>query len=331
MGWALITCTVAMALASAAMVRAMIGRGALDVPGARSSHDTPTPRGGGIGPVATLCTGLVAAMVILPGAIRPAAGLLLACLVLAAVSHRDDVRQGDFRVKLAGQLAAALIVVTCGLTWPHPQAGLAVAMAAVMGVAWLIFATNAMNFIDGLNGLAAGSMLLGSLAIALVAGPGWIGCAALALAAGLAGVLPFNDPKARIFLGDVGSQPCGFAVAALGLALGSGGWSAHAVHAALLAPFLFFGIYADVFFTLLRRARAGERLTQAHRGHLYQLAQRSFLPAWAVALVEFGFVGIGWTAWHLWPANPLASVAVLVVPQVIWAVAVLRRAAPLLR
>lgn len=328
-----ILCALVLAALSAAVVRAMIGRGALDIPGARSSHDTPTPRGGGLGPVAALCAGLTGGAMLLapdPLAWRPAAGLLIACLLLAWVSHRDDVRQGDFRAKLAGQLGAAVIVVACGVVWPHPAGMVSATVAAALSIAWLVFATNAMNFIDGLNGLAAGSMLLGGLAIAWVAGPGWIGCAALALAAGLAGFLPFNYPRARIFLGDVGSQPCGFAVAALGLALAGGTWDPAGRHAALLAPFLFAGIYLDVVFTLLRRARSGERLTQAHRGHLYQLAQRSFMPAWAVSAVAFGFVGIGWGAWMLWPAHPVAATLLLLAPQAVWAALVLRRAAPLL-
>ena len=86
---------------------------------------------------------------------------------------------------------------------------------------WLLFATNAMNFIDGLNGLAGGVALIAAgflVAIAALHG-GWFAYfAALLLAAGLVGFLPFNFPRARIFMGDVGSQFCGFILAVLAVA-----------------------------------------------------------------------------------------------------------------
>ena len=86
-------------------------------------------------------------------------------------------------------------------------------LAPPVTVLWLLFATNAMNFIDGLDGLAGGVALIaaGFLAAIAAAYGGWFAYfAALLLAAGLAGFLPFNFPRARIFMGDVGSQFCGF-------------------------------------------------------------------------------------------------------------------------
>ena len=144
-------------------------------------------------------------------------------------------------------------------------------------VGWLLFTTNAMNFIDGLNGLASGVALIACLFIVFIAEQhgGWFAYAAAGLlAAGLAGFLPFNFPNARIFMGDVGSHsaascwPCsrrrqplrrrGIVVPAM--------------------PMLLSGVLFDVAFTLVRRALAGEPVTQPHRGHLYQVAHRSGVP-----------------------------------------------------
>jgi UDP-GlcNAc:undecaprenyl-phosphate GlcNAc-1-phosphate transferase len=110
------------------------------------------------------------------------------------------------------------------------------------------------------------------------------------LAAGLIGFLPFNFPRARIFMGDVGSQFCGFVLAVLGIAAAR--FDAVAM-SFLLVPCLLGGVLYDVAFTLARRALAGERITQAHRGHLYQVAHRAGMDARRVAAVHWGFAALG--------------------------------------
>jgi UDP-GlcNAc:undecaprenyl-phosphate GlcNAc-1-phosphate transferase len=201
-------------------------------------------------------------------------------------------------------------------------------------LAWILFATNAMNFIDGLNGLASGVACLASVALAVVAASmsAWfVYFTSLLLAAGLLGFLPFNFPRARIFMGDVGSQFCGFVLAVLGVVAAR---FEQVQLSALLVPLLLFGVLYDVAFTLVRRALAGDRLTQAHRSHLYQVAHRAGMPAVWVTLLHWGFV--------LWGAlccavflrttglgKPLALPLVLL-PQLIWTgvvVGMARRAA----
>ncbi len=167
-------------------------------------------------------------------------------------------------------------------------------LGPVVTVAWIVVATNAMNFIDGLNGLAAG---VAAIACAVLAAIGaWLGAsfiyfAALILLAGILGFLPFNFPHARIFMGDVGSQFCGFLLAVLAVAAGR--FETVELSVALV-PMLLSGVLFDVGFTLLRRCLAGERLAEAHRGHLYQLAHRSGMPAVRVTLAALGFRGLGW-------------------------------------
>ena len=91
-------------------------------------------------------------------------------------------------------------------------------------------------------------------------------------------------------MGDVGSQFCGFMIAVLGVIASR---FDGAELSFLLVPMLLSGVLFDVGFTLLRRGLAGERLTQPHRGHLYQVAQRSGVPAPAVTLVHWAFAVFG--------------------------------------
>jgi len=197
-------------------------------------------------------------------------------------------------------------------------------------IGWILFATNAMNFIDGLNGLAAGTALVASVFLAIIAEAqdGWfVYFASLLLASGLAGFLPFNFPRARIFMGDVGSQFCGFILAVLGIAAARFG----AVEMSfLLVPMLLSGVLFDVAFTLVRRLLAGERLSQAHRGHLYQVAHRAGMDARAIAAMHWGFAALGGLAALAFIAAPPATKplfpTLLLLPQIAWLIAVVARA-----
>ncbi len=305
----------------------MIRLAVLDTPSHRSSHARPTPKGGGVGVI-------VAFLVFVPAALWWRGGgipvdtlaILGAVAALALISWFDDLRQFPPLVKLLAQaLTAAVILWGLGPlpTWRLP--GLAISFG------WLLFVTNALNFIDGLNGLAAGSMALACLFIGLTApavptGSGGLqGVAALVLASGLTGFLPFNYPRARIFLGDVGSQGAGLAVAAFGLLR----WQDTSAGSLLVMPLLLCGILYDVAFTLCRRWLAGERLHEAHRSHLYQLAFRSGVPAPLVALLHWGFVlwggAIATFVCHGAVTMPLA-VTLALVPQLAWTASVIRRA-----
>ena len=276
----------ALAVLSAAVVRLMIRHGVLDIPGDRSSHDRPTPKGGGIGIAAAFAIGLAAAWAdgILPGQGRLAAAMLAAGIAIAAVSWADDVGQFGFRTKLAAQIAASVLLVASGLTIDRIGPVRLGLLAAPITMAWLLFATNAVNFIDGLNGLASGCTLIAAVAVSCVtlsSGDPLPAAILLPLAAGIVGFLPFNYPRARIFMGDVGSQLCGLTLAATAAPcsrLAGHPWGA------ILVPLATAPVLADVAFTLLRRWRAGDRLTQAHRGHLYQLARRLGWPAARITL-----------------------------------------------
>ncbi len=319
-----------LAVLSAALVRLMIGAGVMDTPNRRKSHTIPTPKGGGVGIVAAFLAGMYVLY-------RYAAfsrladpyfrGVIIASVAIAVVAFLDDLRDWPFTVKLAAQVLAALAAVSSGLyvaVYRVPYLGPLdlgwLGMAAT--VAWILFATNAMNFIDGLDGLAAGTALVAACFLALIAEEqsGWfVYFASLLLAAGLAGFLPFNFPRARIFMGDVGSQFCGFMLAVLGVAAARFG----AIEMSfLLVPMLLSGALFDVAFTLARRALAGQRLTEPHRSHIYQVAQRAGIPAPVVAMAHWGFAAFGGLCCLLFIAVPSAwkpyVPALTLLPQLAW-------------
>ncbi|WP_239478683.1 glycosyltransferase family 4 protein [Lichenicola cladoniae] len=320
---------------SALVVRRMIGLGVLDVPGRRSAHDRPVPKGGGVGMVVAILLGVPVGVAVLPGPGRPvvATGLMLAAtLLLAVVSWVDDLRQFGVRAKFGAQLGSAVLAIAAVLAtmpvWP-PAWVLSLALPAAF--CWLMLVTNAVNFIDGLNGLAAGSALLAGLFAAclgwMLADPLLVALASMT-AAGLAGFLPFNYPRARIFLGDVGSQVCGLLLGVFALLLAADGLPSSWIAPGLFVPLMLAGILWDVTFTLCRRAVARERLTVAHRGHLYQVAARSFLSPARVALVHWGFVIWGGTiGLTLLPMSPPDAVVLVLLPQIAWTAIVRHRAA----
>jgi UDP-GlcNAc:undecaprenyl-phosphate GlcNAc-1-phosphate transferase len=318
-----------LAVLSAVLVRAMSAVGTLDVPVDRSSHTMPTPKGGGVGIVAAYAVGTIWSLHGIGGLL--AVPVLGAVLVLAWVSYLDDVHGWPFAAKLAAQLGAAVVAMACGhLVRFLPLPGLVGIPLGYFGAAltlgWLLFVTNAVNFIDGLNGLAGGCTLVAYL-LAVVASPHALGYQAGALAAGIAGFLPFNYPRARIFMGDVGSQVCGFLLADFAVL------AARDTQAFLVVPLALLPILADVAFTLIRRASQGARLTQAHRGHLYQVAQRSGLSAAWISALYWVFSAWGGACGllagrigsaHPWAASIACVAAAL--PLLIWALVVGRKA-----
>jgi UDP-N-acetylmuramyl pentapeptide phosphotransferase/UDP-N-acetylglucosamine-1-phosphate transferase len=318
-GLALAVLVIATSYAAVEWVRRLaLRRGVLDVPVERSSHEVPTPRGGGVViVVVTLLAGLIASYVATDGLPAPMAAWLAGGAAIAVAGWVDDVRSLSTRARLVVQLAAAgllLAAVGCWRELDLPPAGpLPLGwLGCVLGLLWIVGMTNAYNFMDGIDGIAAGQ--------AIVAGIGWVligrhaadaGVAALGAAIALsgAGFLLHNRPPARIFMGDVGSGFLGFTVAGLPLLLAASPADVDrarlpVVAAALVWPFLF-----DAAFTFVRRLARGENVFEAHRSHLYQRlvitgashAQVSALySGWALISCALGLVWLWW-----WPGAGL--------------------------
>jgi UDP-GlcNAc:undecaprenyl-phosphate GlcNAc-1-phosphate transferase len=325
-------------LLSVTTVRLMISARVMDTPAARKAHDRPTPKGGGVGIVVTFLVG-IAVLYRFAEFSRLAnpyfLGVIEASVAIAIVAFLDDIFDWPSIVKLGAQVLAALVAVSSGLyvtDFRIPYLGaVPLAWAGIAAtLAWMLFTTNAMNFIDGLNGLASGVALIACLFIVFIAEQhgGWFAYAAAGLlAAGLAGFLPFNFPKARIFMGDVGSQFCGFMLAVLAVVASRFDGVELSF---LLMPMLLSGVLFDVAFTLVRRGLQGEAITQPHRGHLYQIAQRSGMSAVTVTLVHWGFAIFGGLSCLLFIAVPSAFKPevpfITLLPQLVWVWFVVRSA-----
>ncbi|WP_158635306.1 hypothetical protein [Luteimonas cucumeris] len=235
----------------------------LDQPGERRSHQTATPRGGGIAIVLALLVALAWLI-----AHDRQQTVLLACIaagimLVAVVGGIDDHRPLSPWLRLAVHALASLLLAY-GFFAAHGDIWLALA-AFLLSVGL----TNVWNFMDGIDGLAASQAALLAAAASLFLG-GSMQALALALCAACSGFLPFNFPRARIFLGDVGSGALGFAVAALCVGIagtGTPGWPL------LLLPLSTFLV--DAALTLGERMLRGERWWTPHVTHTYQIWART--------------------------------------------------------
>jgi UDP-GlcNAc:undecaprenyl-phosphate GlcNAc-1-phosphate transferase len=260
--WAVVVCGAIVVVAEPLMIALLRRLAVLDVPGARSSHSVPTPRGGG----APIALGLVAAVLVTPDIDRARLALVVAVAFFGLLGLMDDLHGlpalSRLGLQAAGAAAVAALLVS-GARLPAAVAAVAVVAAAV----WLVGFVNVFNFMDGVNGISGAHALIGGVAYACLAGwrsDGFGVAAGLALACGAALFLPWNAGRARVFLGDVGSYSIGAALAVLAVRLVLLGVPAEAV-AGPVALYL-----ADVAWTLQRRIRNGERWLEAHRTHVYQ-------------------------------------------------------------
>ena len=286
-------------LIAMAVVRGAIAyahrRGMLDLPGQRRSHNIPTPRGGGIGIVVAVLLTMPACLLLLP-ARWPAAvagALALSTALVAAVGWWDDHRSLPVLPRLGIQLLSAALIAMAlasnGMAWWWVP-------VLVLAGTWSI---NLHNFMDGIDGLLAQQVIFVALGLALLARSAAqpaLGVAATCLAAAALGFWYFNRPRARIFMGDVGSGTMGLLLFALMAMLWRVDW--HLIWPALILGSSF---VADASLTLLQRMVGGRRWYTAHREHLYQ---------W---LVRSGFThatgGACYLAWNLLVAAPLAALA----------------------
>jgi Fuc2NAc and GlcNAc transferase len=320
MGWggvALIVLVYAGALVLTFIMRRLaLARGLLDVPNQRSSHERPTPRGGGLAVVIATAAGIVA-LAFLQRIDVPLALALAGGLVVAGVGMLDDHRPLPARVRLVAHLAAAgwALYWLGGLPPLLINTHLAVpgALGYVLGALGIVWAINLFNFMDGIDGIAASEAIFIALAAAALGAflgvRSGVSIAALVFACACAGFLWWNWPPARIFLGDVGSGFLGFVIVVLAVA-------ATRDNPVALWVWLMLGgaFFVDATVTLVRRTARGEAVHEAHRSHAYQALARRFLSHRAVTLAVAA-VNVLWLLPGAWLAahHPqLAVTAVLI-------------------
>ncbi len=233
--------------------------GALDVPSSRRVHATITPRIGGLSVILAVNITLFLNF----NYSLELKGVCISALVVGCLSLWDDIHELSASIKLLGQLLALGILMAAGVhvdfapdTWWG--SGLEYAVTAL----WVIGITNAFNFLDGINGLAASLAATTSLLMGLLAwhtAQTYMLFLCLALAGGAIGFLPDNaryQTPARSFLGDVGSTYLGWMMAAIAV---MGDWSSDGAIKAYAAPLLIFSVMIfDMIHTTIARIQRGD-------------------------------------------------------------------------
>lgn len=259
-----------------------------DIPTDRSSHTTPTPRGGGVGFVITTLALLSIYLIVdqVPQEGQSAGTLVAALIIISVLGLFDDKGGLSKRIRFLVQFCTVLIILIFvqGLDWFYIPAiidwniGL---FGIPLGLLWMVGVTNIYNFLDGVDGIATLQGIVAALAWCVF---GWLlnepllMMANVILCGTLLAFLGFNWTPAKIFMGDAGSVFLGLWFAAMPF------WAVSLNHtfnigstiwfgAILLWPFLF-----DGSFTIFKRYRNGENILDAHRSHLYQ---RLHIAGWS--------------------------------------------------
>jgi len=243
----------------------------LDIPNERSSHEIPTPRGGGVAIVMSWFLGI--SLLWYFKLLDTNLFLALLCgIILAIVSFIDDVFTLPPYIRLIAQFLSALLALFfIKDISPVSISGLNIGnnfflyTVALIGIVWFI---NLFNFLDGIDGYASLEAIAVSLALFLFTQD----TLNIILIATVVGFLIWNWPKAKIFMGDIGSTQLGFILAITGI------WYHNEqllsiLHWLMLTSLFWF----DASLTLFRRWRNREKLSVAHRKHVYQRAVQSGL------------------------------------------------------
>ncbi len=264
--------------------------GAIDVPkDDRRMHDHPIPRMGGL----AIFMGFLAAVLLLVPLDIPKKGMLLGSIVIVILGVFDDKYALSARLKFVVQIIAALIAAFAGnrvTVLSNPFSSSSVWQLGWLSwpvtVIWIVAVTNAVNLIDGLDGLACGVSTISSttmLIIALLVSETDVAVVMAALAGACIGFLPFNFNPANIFMGDTGATFLGYIMATMSVQ----GMFKMAGLISFVVPFLVLGLpIFDVTFAVIRRVSHGQNPMTPDRGHIHhRLIDMGFSQKQAVGVL----------------------------------------------
>ena len=249
--------------------------GAIDVPrDNRRVHDHPIPRMGGL----AIFIGFVLSLIFFVPMSTKVLGLLVGSVIIAVMGGVDDIVSLNPWVKLAGQIVAALVAIRCGLVFDvisNPnifaeETYIEIGWLSIpLTMLWIVGCTNAVNLIDGLDGLAVGVSTISSLTMLVVAmfvAEPSVAVILAALTGACLGFIPYNFNPAKIFMGDVGSQLLGFVLSTVSIL---GMFKFHAI-ITFLVPLLALAVpLADTTFAFFRRIIHGQSPFHADKGHFH--------------------------------------------------------------
>lgn len=300
-------------LLTGAVRRYALSRSVLDVPNERSSHKVPTPRGGGLAIVLTLplVLGWGYSQQVL-SAVEVIA-LFVGAAAIAVLGFVDDHRPLSAKLRFSVQLFAALLSLVMLPTlpdlsllgWSLPLSTWALPLL-LFALVWL---TNLYNFMDGIDGIAsiqAISVLLSAAGLLWLLDDSQYALLLMLLSAPILGFLIWNFPPAKIFMGDVCSAP-------LGLLLGIiAAWLSAVTELNLWSWLILMAVFlVDATWTLLVRMLSGQRWSQPHRSHSYQILSRRWQSHKKVSLSVLA-VNVVWLLPMAWLAQRYEAFGVLI-------------------
>jgi len=271
----------------------------MDHPNERSLHSAPVPRAGGVAILAAFFVGVGLMALLLEMSVPPV--LLLCALIVAVISFLDDCYSLGAALRFFIHFCTAVIFVIYGyqlelLELPGLEWQWYGTIALIISCLLIVWLINLYNFMDGMDGFAAGMAIVGFSCFALLgwqAGHQLFMCASLIVAGAVSGFVLFNFPPAKIFMGDTGSSTLGFLVAAFSL------WaSEEKTFPIWIALLVFSPFIVDASVTLFRRLLVGERVWEAHKSHFYQrLVQVGWGHKKTVLYAYLLMVACALTAW----------------------------------
>jgi UDP-GlcNAc:undecaprenyl-phosphate/decaprenyl-phosphate GlcNAc-1-phosphate transferase len=279
--------------------------GAVATPRARDSHSSAVPRLGGVA-IAAACVAPLLVLPFIDSAVadkfrerpRLALGLLVGGVALVCLGVADDTRGLRARTKLAAQLAVAVFAYALGFRIEAvsvPLLGVCEmgVFALPVTALWIVGIINAVNLIDGLDGLAAGIIFLAALTnlvVAVVGGQVFVALVMSSIMGAMLGFLLYNSNPARIFMGDSGSYFLGYLLATASL---TGALQKASTAVSLLVPMVALGVpIFDTLFSMVRRTLERRPLFTADRGHVHHRLldmglthRRAVMVLYAVSIV----------------------------------------------
>ena len=314
--------------------------GAVDIPNDRRVNKKPMPRLGGLAVIAGfLVSGiyLIVTMYIekninftADGLSKKMLGFLLGIFVLGITCFIDDVKNIKPLAKLAGQTLAAILVVSSGVlidnfTIPFKENSVMLneVFSYILTIGWIVGITNAINLIDGLDGLSSGITLISCISLLIIFALNESPLIAIILITSLAGAivgfLPYNFNPAKTFIGDVGSNFMGFAIAVISIL----GVAKTYTAVVIIAPIMVLALpIFDTLWAIIRRivkTKSIKGVFKADKGHLHhRLMARGYTQKQAVLILYGVTATLGMTTIILldsgiWKAISFALLVIAIV------------------
>lgn len=305
--------------------------GAVDIPNDRRVNKTAMPRLGGLAVIAGFVMSAIYLVItmkvenkidfISDGLDKKILGVFLGGTILTIICFIDDVKGIKPLVKLAGQLLSAIVVASCGVlidnfSIPFEENSIIIneVFSYILTIGWIVGITNAINLIDGLDGLSSGITLIACISLLIIFSLNGSPLIAIilitALAGGIVGFLPYNFNPAKTFIGDVGSNFMGFAIAVISIL----GVAKTYTAIVIIAPIIVLALpIFDTIWAIIRRivkSKSIKGVFKADKGHLHhKLMARGYTQKQAV-LILYGITAtLGMVAIILLDSGPWKAVS----------------------